>query len=121
MMSLAVFSMLTAIYYAKSKPKNWLKKHRVFALLGSLSAIFAFICIFTLKFKMHYMHFVSPHAILGGLGLTLLILTPLSGILIFLGVNSIRNLHKYFGRITASILIITAIMGIDRFLEISKK
>ncbi len=120
-MILSVILVISAAILALKKKPGWFTRHRNIALLGVLSALLAFIAEFTFKTAMHYPHIKSPHAIAGVISLVLLIITPISGRMIAANPKRFRAIHKTLGRITPVAVVITAAMGIARFIQLSKK
>jgi hypothetical protein len=111
---------LTAVIIARGRKKNWLKRHKVFAVSGVLSAIIGFAIIEIFKFSMQFSHFQSPHAIAGLIAGVLLLVMPVTGFLIAKGPKAMRPFHKILGRTTAVLVLATAIFGIARLLQLSK-
>lgn len=120
-MILSVILVISAAILALKKKPGWFTRHHNIALLGVLSALLAFIAEFTFKTAMHYPHIKSPHAIAGVISLVLLITTPISGRMIAANPKRFRAFHKTLGRITSVAVVITAAMGIARFIQLSKK
>jgi uncharacterized membrane protein YozB (DUF420 family) len=70
---------------------------------------------------MHYPHLKSPHAFAGVISLVLLIITPATGWLIASAPKRYRAFHKTLGRITSVAVLVTAFMGIARFIQLSRR
>jgi hypothetical protein len=121
LMALAAVLILTAAGLARGKKENWFPRHRILALLGTLSALLAFTSIFISKTTAGYSHFKSLHALAGALGLVLLVVTPIVGMLLASGKSGLRPLHRMLGRITSFIVLFAALIGILRLLRIFKK
>jgi len=120
-MTVAVILIIIAAVIAHGKKQGWLKKHKVFALLGVFFAIVGFTIIFFFKISMHFPHFHSIHAIVGICTFILLLITPIFGALSIKGLQFFRPIHRIFGKITSIAILITAFSGLMRFLEIIKK
>lgn len=110
-MCLAAVLVISAVVKARKKTGNWFPMHRILALLGSLSGLVAFGCIAYLKFSHHYPHFKSPHAIVGGIGVLLLLVAPIFGMLTASGKETFRPLHRIFGRVAALFVTVALAMG----------
>lgn len=120
-MIISVILVISAAAIALKKKPGWFTRHHSIALLGVLSALLAFIAEFTFKTGMHYPHVKSPHAIAGVISLALLILTPITGKMIASNPKRFRTIHKSLGRITSVAVVVTAAMGIARFIQLSRK
>jgi hypothetical protein len=120
LMTVAVMLVIIAAVIAKRRKKNWFKAHRAFAVWGVLTSTLAFACIVGLKIAHHFHHFSSLHAVAGLVTLCLLLATPLFGASIPKGPKWIRPFHRTMGRITSIAIMLTAIMGVFRFLQINK-
>jgi uncharacterized membrane protein YozB (DUF420 family) len=121
LMAAAVIFIISAVVAARRKKQGWLNRHRALAITGAISAGAAFALIFISKTVMHYPHFHSPHAVAGAVTLALLIMTPVSGALVVSGKNSLRTAHRILGRTTSLALVLTALSGIFRMVQISKR
>jgi uncharacterized membrane protein YozB (DUF420 family) len=119
-MSLAVICILTGAIIAHSRKQNWLKKHKSFAITGVICSLIAFGSIFFFKVSMQFPHFHSPHAIGGAVTLLLLIATPTLGALIPKGPKGLRAAHKLLGRITSAAILLVAVSGVLRLLQITR-
>jgi hypothetical protein len=120
-MAAAMVLVVTAALTARKKKTGWFVRHRRLALLGVVSALFAFSAQFTFKSAMHYPHLKSPHAFAGVAPLVLLVITPILGSLIASNPKVLRKYHRTFGKITSFAVIITALSGVGRFIQLLKK
>jgi hypothetical protein len=120
-MATAVILVITAAVIVRKKKAGWFIHHRRIAFLGVLSALIAFIAEFTFKNVMNYPHIKSPHSIAGVISLVLLIITPTLGYLIASNPKSYREIHRVLGKITSVAVVLTAFMGIARFIQLSLK
>lgn len=120
-MAIAVILVITAAIIARKKKTDWFVRHRRIASLGVLLALLAFFAEFIFKTVMHYPHIKSPHAIAGVISLMLLVITLTLGSLIASKPKSYREIHRAFGKITSLAIVLTAFMGIARFIQISLK
>jgi hypothetical protein len=108
--------MATGIGIAKvmKKKKWWLKAHKSLNSIGSLLAIIGlFIAIYMVS-ESGGAHFSVSHALLGGVTIALLILSPILGFVIMKGgkhVKIIRTTHRWLGRIAITLMLIAMIMG----------
>jgi uncharacterized membrane protein YozB (DUF420 family) len=119
-MALSVVLIVAAVVTARARKPLWLKKHKTLALGGVTSALIAFVIIVCLKIAMHYSHFQSPHAIVGLVTFIFLIITPAVGAMVAKGPSFLRPVHKTLGRITSAAILLTALMGLARFLQLNK-
>jgi hypothetical protein len=119
-MIVALTFVITAVLIARKRKKNWLKRHKTFALTGVAASLVSFAIIFIGKSGAQFPHFHSPHAIAGAVALALLIITPTTGVLISFKFQTLRPLHRVLGRITSIAVLFTALMGLLRFLQLSK-
>ena len=120
-MASAVVLVISAFAIVRRKKTGWFARHRRIALLSVLSALLGFIAEFIFKTAMHYPHLKSPHAFAGVISLVLLIITPATGLLIASAPKRYRALHKTLGKITSVAVLITASMGIARFIQLSRR
>jgi hypothetical protein len=120
-MAATLIIVISAAAIAYRKKQGWFMLHRKVALTGVVTAQIAAAAEITFKTVLHYPHFQSPHAIGGLITVVLLIITPITGVLIAKNPKKLRPIHKTLGRITSVVLIATAIMGIVRFVELSRK
>jgi uncharacterized membrane protein YozB (DUF420 family) len=121
LMSIAAMLVVYALMIARRRKKNWLKIHRAFALSGVFTSFLGFASIASQKMLHHFHHFSSAHAKAGFITLCLLSVTPLLGLLIAKLPKWIRPLHRALGRTTFVALMVTAVMGVFRFLRISER
>jgi len=119
-MATALTLVLSAVYVSHGRKAGWFILHRRLALIGVLSALIAFTSEFTFKALMHYQHFGSPHSIAGVVTLMLLVGTAFLGLRIPSDPKMLRKTHRVLGRITAVAIVLTALMGIARFVQLSR-
>ena len=120
LMVISAAFILTAVFIARARKPRWLKRHKTLAIAGVVSSLAAFAVIFIAKAGMQFPHFQSPHAIAGALTLAMLIATPVIGALIPKKPKVLRPVHRVLGRIVSAAIILTAVMGLLRFLQLSK-
>jgi hypothetical protein len=120
-MAATLIIIISAATIAHRKKQGWFVLHRKMALTGVGTALCGIAAEFTFKVVLHYPHFQSPHSIGGLITLTLLIITPATGLLIAKNPKDFRPMHITLGRITSVAVIATALMGIVRFIELSRK
>jgi hypothetical protein len=119
LMATAVVLVVVAFIIVRTRKTGWFVLHRKVASLGTLLALVAFLAEFTFKTVMHYPHIRSPHSIAGVISLGLLIVTPVIGSRIAATPQKYRDMHKLLGKITSVAVILTGLMGIARFIQIS--
>jgi uncharacterized membrane protein YozB (DUF420 family) len=120
-MAAAVIFVVSAVVTAWKKKPGWLDRHRVMAATGVLCALVAFAFVVVSKVVMHFPHFHSPHAVAGAGTLAMLIVTPVTGALVASGKNGLRSAHRLLGRITSLALVLTALSGFFRMVQILKR
>jgi hypothetical protein len=120
-MAATLIIVISAATTAHRKKQGWFVLHRKLAFSGVVTALVAATAEFTFKTVLHYPHFQSPHAIGGLITLALLIITASTGVLIAKNPKNLRPIHITLGRITSIAVIFTALMGIVRFIELSRK
>jgi hypothetical protein len=120
LMALSVVLIGTAVTIAHGRKQNWLKRHKTFALSGVVSALAGFIVMFIFKTVTQFPHFQSLHAIAGIIGVTFLIATPVIGVNIPHGPKFFRPMHRLLGRITGIVILLAAVMGIFRLIQLFK-
>jgi hypothetical protein len=118
-MATTVILVVTTATIARKKKAGWFVLHRRIASLGVLSALIAFTAEFSFKAIMHYPHVQSPHALAGVILLVLLVVTPALGSQIASNPKLYRGIHRTLGKITSVIVVLTAFMGIARFIQLS--
>ena len=116
-MSMGAILIVSAAVVAHSRKKGWFKRHRILALSGVVSSLFAFLAMETLKMTMHFPHLQSPHSIAGAMSVGLLIITVVTGMLIASGRKNLNSIHKALGRVTPVVMLATAVMGAVEFLR----
>lgn len=115
-MLLGFLMMIVGISIAKVMKKKdwWFKAHRTLNLIGTVLAIIGLIMAIYMVTEAGGGHFSVPHAILGGITITLLILSPILGFSIMKAGASaaqIRTAHRWVGRIAISMMLIVMITG----------
>jgi hypothetical protein len=120
-MAATLIIVIYAATIARRKKQGWFVLHRKMALTGVVTALAGIAAEFTFKVILNYPHFLSPHAIGGLITLVLLIITASAGLLIAKNPKNLRPMHITLGRITSIAVIATALMGIVRFIELSRK
>jgi hypothetical protein len=106
---------------AHGRNQNWLKRHKIFVLSGVISALAGFFVMFVFKMVTQFPHFQSLHAIAGIIGVLFLIVTPIIGFNIAHGPKFFRPMHRLLGRITGIVVLLAAIMGIFRLVQLFKQ
>lgn len=119
-MATAALSMLTGIVAAHyfRKKKWWLKAHKTLNIASVVLALAGFAVAAAMVQASGGPHFRVTHAIFGATGLLLLLVTPVLGFMIFRlkgkeKIARLRTLHRWVGRFTASMIIISAIVGLS--------
>jgi len=120
LMSAAALSMLfgiTAAHYFRKK-KWWLKVHKTLNITSVILALAGFTLAAAMVQASGGPHFRVAHAIFGAASLLLLLATPYLGFKIFKlkgkeKTAKIKTMHRWFGRFTASMIIITALAGLS--------
>jgi hypothetical protein len=120
-MAATLILVISAATIAYRKKQGWFLLHRKLAFSGVVTALISFASEFSFKAVLHYPHFQSPHAIGGLITLALLIITASTGALIAKNPKELRPIHITLGKITAIAVIATALMGVVRVIELSKK
>ncbi len=121
LMGMAALLLLAAILTARKKRDSaWLNKHRMLAISGVIAIIAGALVMFFHKEAASYPHFESPHAIGGVAAVMLILITPTMGMILAKGKQALRPVHRLFGRITFSIVVIAAIFGVLRLLQLMK-
>ena len=116
-MALMCIFVLLAAMTAKKRAENWLPRHRVFAIIGVLFGLTGIFFMFYAKAEHGWHHFSSPHAIGGGIAAILLLCTPTLGYLSLKGKDSLKPVHKLFGRITTGLALLVLLTGVVKLLE----
>ncbi len=116
-----VVLMLVAAFLAAPKKEGWFPLHKTLAGTGAVAATVGFISIFSLKQKMNYPHFASPHAVSGLTVLITIALVIILGTLAISGKKAARPFHIWIGRIIAVLLFLMVVSGIFRFVEIFQR
>jgi hypothetical protein len=120
-MATTLILVISAATTAHRKKQGWFVLHRKLALTGVVTALIGIAAEVILKAVLHYPHFQSPHTIGGLITLVLLVITASAGLLIAKNPKNLRLFHITLGRITSLAVIATALMGIVRFFELSRK
>jgi len=119
LMATSLAFIVTAVLIAKARKAGWLKRHKPLALTGAASALTGFIVIFFAKTMAQFPHFNSPHAFAGLAVVFILLFTATVGFRLAGGPPGLRPLHRVLGRIAAIVIVITAVSGLLRFLQLS--
>jgi len=93
----------------------WLKEHRRTALTGAAFMVAGFASAILLVSLSGNPHFAIPHTWLGGVTLTGIVLTPVLGFSQFrfpAQVKVIRQFHRWSGRLTLIMALITILFGL---------
>ncbi len=118
-MDISLVMIIFGIIIARKKTgPAWLRKHIIINTVGALSAMTALIIMFLYKTSMDYPHFASLHSIVGLTTIIFLLTTLIIGNRLVTGKRNLRNTHRYLGRATAIIMIITAVTGVLSLLQI---
>jgi hypothetical protein len=115
-MLLGFFFMITGIIIAKTLKKKdwWFKAHKYLNSVGSLLAIIGLTIAIYMVSESGSGHFRVPHAILGGITIFLLVLSPILGFLLMKGTENtekLRPLHRWVGRIAIALMLIVILTG----------
>jgi hypothetical protein len=121
LMAVAVVLIGAAVTIAHGRKQNWLKRHKTFAMSGVACALVGFIVMFISKMSMQFPHFQSLHAIGGAIAVLLLVATSIIGANIPHGPKAFRPIHKLLGRITGIVVLLTAVLGILRLVQLFKR
>jgi cytochrome bd-type quinol oxidase subunit 1 len=108
--------MVTGIGIAKTMKKKdwWVKAHKTLNAVGSILAIFGLIMAIYMVNEAGSAHFRVPHAVLGGVTISLLILSPILGFALMKGTEKtekLRPVHRWAGRIAITLMLIVMITG----------
>ena len=125
LMLIGIILIVGAAIIARKKKKisKWINKHKLIAILGVFSCLTGLGLGIRMVGENFNNHINSIHYIFGLISISLLSFTPLIGQSIFWAVKkkrspkkirSIRLFHKWLGRITILIVIVTIILGIFR-------
>lgn len=117
LMVLAFVLLFIAVVKAFRKKGAWVKGHRLLAGLSVISALSAFVAMFAFKFTIGFPHFSSPHGIMGGAILLLLILMPIAGTLMTKGFQSLRKPHRITGRIILLLVVLALTSGLFSLMQ----
>ncbi|MBL8025041.1 MAG: hypothetical protein JNL74_01445 [Fibrobacteres bacterium] len=117
LMVLAFILLFIAVVKAFRKKGAWVKSHRLMAGLSVISALLAFVAMFTFKANVGFPHFSSPHGIMGAVILFLLILMPIAGTLMTKGFQSLRKPHKITGRIILVLVVLALTSGLFSLMQ----
>jgi hypothetical protein len=117
-MSAAAALIVAAVLTAHRRNSRWLIRHRMLAVTGALSALVAFILMFTFKVEAEMPHFRSPHALAGLVIVLLLLCTPAVGALLVSGKAGLRPVHRIMGRIASIAVPLVAMAGVVRMLQL---
>jgi hypothetical protein len=129
LMLLGVILIVTGFIIARRKRniKKWIVKHRFIELFGVFSFLAGLAMAIRLVDDLFDDHINSIHSIFGIFSLVLLVITPIIGQSIFLAVKtkrfkkkvkSIRVTHRWIGRITITMVVLTIIIGLLRLVNL---
>ncbi len=119
LMGIAAVFTGTAVFIAREKAsREWLGKHRGFAVAALLIALAGFLVMAYYKQVKSFPHFSSGHAIGGLVTLISIMVTMTLGNLLTKGKTSIRGTKVILGRVTAVLVFLTVVFGILRLLQI---
>ena len=119
LMALMCVLVIAAAGVARKRADNWFPRHRRLALLAAGAGLTGISTMIIFKAVSGYPHFKSFHAVAGGVILFVLILTPLFGMLVARGKETVRGPHKVLGRVLAVLSVLAALTGVGRFLQIT--
>ncbi|MCP4130502.1 MAG: hypothetical protein GY754_05925 [bacterium] len=114
----AALLVIALIFARKKKGSDWLKKHRLAAAFGVVTAISGALVIFFHKQAAESPHFSSPHAIGGFAAVILILLVAVFGILLAKGSTGLRSGHNIMGKVAVFAVLITAGLGAFSLLQI---
>ncbi len=121
LMGAAAVLFIAAMMTARGKKgAGWFFRHRRLAFTGVAAAVAGVLSIAYLKFSMNYPHFKSPHAIGGLVTMFAILASPVFGTLTAAGKRGMRAVHRNLGRVTVILVVITAVFGVLRLLQIMK-
>jgi heme A synthase len=119
-LSFSLAGIITAKYFKRKNPK-WLKLHKFFMISSVSAALIGFGWIFYVVQSGMSPHFSMPHTILGLVTIILTLIAPIIGFR-FINKNTdntqkplLRKLHRTFGWISLSLIIITITSGLVLF------
>ena len=104
----------TLAKFMKSK-KWWLKAHRALGVVGSIISVLGFFMAFYMVSLSIGSHFQVFHAYLGLITIIMVLMTPVLGFMQFKLKNhrsQVRIAHRWFGRITITLMAFTIISGL---------
>ncbi len=113
LMTLGFVFMLVGVIISTTqrKKKWWLKTHRLMGILGSLFAILGLVMGFYMISAAGGTHFRVPHTYLGLVTIILAVAQPLMGLRIP-KTKKLRPVHRWTGRITVVLMLLTVISGL---------
>lgn len=117
LMVLMCFFIIGAVIIAKKRAAGWFPKHRLLALLGVTCGVFGAGFMFYSKAVHGWPHFKTLHALGGGMAAILLLSTPVFGYLASKGKDSLRPVHRVFGRLTAIMVLLVLATGVVKLLQ----
>lgn len=115
-----VLLMLASLYIVLfMKKKKWrIKRHKQLSLGGNSLIILGVILMFVGKQIDGWPHFTSPHGIGGLLTFILMLTTPALAFLGMKGNRKLLKVHKWFGRVTGTLMVLVALFGLINFLSL---
>lgn len=114
LITLGVVSIMASVYIIKfKKDKKWrITRHQQLMLVGVTFIIAGVATMFLGKQSEGLEHFSVPHAFGGSLALIMMIGTMTLARLGMKGNKKLLNLHRIFGRITAVLVLLVALVGL---------
>lgn len=124
LIGLILVSSATIIARKKKKIKKWIVKHKFIAIFGTFSCLAGLGLGIRIVGENFNNHINSIHSIFGLISISLLSITPIIGQSIFWAakqknksvkkIRTFRLFHKWLGRTTLLVVIVTIILGILR-------
>jgi hypothetical protein len=119
LMSFGGILMMIGMFIARFKKEQawWFKTHRLIGLLSSLFLIIGLSIAIIMVISSTGVHFRVPHTWIALVSLIFAFSTPILGLsMVKLGErgNKLRKIHRFFGRTTIILIIVTMIFGINQ-------
>ncbi len=116
-MTIGIICMFAAVYIVRyrRKEKWWLKYHKYLGLTGSIFTIPGILVGYYMVEEATGEHIRVSHAVIGILAILFTILAPTFGLLMFKlskHAKKVKVTHRWIGRITVILMIITVISGL---------
>jgi len=111
--ALMICGVITARFFRKKR--WWMKAHKALGGIAAVSVIAGLIISVIMVSKSHGNHFSEPHTYLGGLTILFVVSTPILGYMQFKihkRREMLRNLHRWWGRITLILILLTILGGL---------